>query len=545
MNSQAKKYKLVIIDDEQEIREKMRRMIELSDTDFEIVGEYENGIEAYDGILSVQPELMVTDIKIPYVDGLETIRRVQEVMPLIKSVVTTGFDEYDYAKTAANLGVIGFINKPISQSEIRDILIKAQAQLDHEFSISENIKQLQEFHQKNLPILRENDLCRLLAMAEVSEAFRRKLLSDGVDLGFRFAMLGVFEFRRLEEGDDEYAKQESAFASLKLAFEDVSFSSHSYAFLRSDQLFVLLLSDERFKLSDVESFFLMQIERVKRRFGKSLRAGLSDIAECAACALDPDRTSHNFKTMRDEALKALEYRALVGGGKVFSFGNIPAMRSGVKLDENEFNDFEYILRHKDFEEGKKRLDHIFRTVVEQAADGSYLYFTTSILNRMIHACHDLNALHREYGQGDEMHKQVFSFASLEEAREYLHRVLHSVRRINEEAVRESVGSSLKRVTDYIDLHYPNSDLCLEQVSEQTNLSISYINTLLKRENTTFVKYVTALRMRKAIDLLTDKNHKIVEISEMVGYSDPYYFSHCFKKHTGVSPKEYRNQVRDE
>ena len=105
--------------------------------------------------------------------------------------------------------------------------------------------------------------------------------------------------------------------------------------------------------------------------------------------------------------------------------------------------------------------------------------------------------------------------------------------------------NLSKIINYIDSHYRDNDLSLELLAEKVDISVSYISAILKKEkNTTFVKYLTTLRMEKAKELLKNPNNKIVDIAESIGFSEPYYFSHSFKKYQGVSPKEYRNNEQN-
>ncbi len=115
-----------------------------------------------------------------------------------------------------------------------------------------------------------------------------------------------------------------------------------------------------------------------------------------------------------------------------------------------------------------------------------------------------------------------------------------------EKSRQALGDKyFNKIINYIDSHYRDNDLSLELLAEKVDISVSYISAILKKEkNTTFVKYLTTLRMEKAKELLKNPNNKIVDIAESIGFSEPYYFSHSFKKYQGVSPKEYRNNEQN-
>ena len=100
-------------------------------------------------------------------------------------------------------------------------------------------------------------------------------------------------------------------------------------------------------------------------------------------------------------------------------------------------------------------------------------------------------------------------------------------------------SSYERILHFIDMNFTNPNLLIEDVANELSYSVSYISAILKRNGTSFTKITTDLRMKKALTLLSDQNNRIITIARDVGYTDPYYFSHCFKKYTGLSPDEYR------
>ncbi len=518
-------YKLVIVDDEQDVRLRLQSLIQKANHSFEIVGLFENGIEAYDGILSLMPELVITDIKIPYIDGLQTIKRVREVLPLIKSIVITGFDEFDYAKEAANLGVLAFISKPLSQEDVEKVLRKAEEELNREFSLSENLKQLEDFHQKSLPIIRENNLCRLLAKDEPSEAFIKKLENDGIDLNYPYMALAVADF---DDCDAEYEQFESTFTAIKMQFEEDTRLAAN-VFTKANKLYLLLKSHSCFTSAELESMFLLIISQAKRFYGTSLSVGISHISKDA----------HNYKAMNTNALKALEYRSVFGGSKVFLYSNIQsAQPKGSKIEESEYKELLYAIKHKSQQEAQEKLQELKSKVAGSDLAVYCSYYVSNILNSIINSCNDNDALFEHYADYD-IYKRYFELKTIDEIFASFEQLIDIVYKINKTSMQRAIDQNLHKITRYIEANYTSVGLCMESLSEQTGLSASYISTLFKKENTTFVKFLTMLRIEKAKQLLAHSSNKIIDISEQVGYADPYYFSHCFKKYTGISPKEYR------
>ena len=412
-------YKLVIVEDECDVRKRLVGLIEKSGCNFEIVSEYETGIDAYDGIISDNPDLILTDIKIPYINGIELSKMVREIYPLVKIIIITGYSEFDYAKEAANLGVIGFVSKPITLENIQDLLKKAEVSLDKEFLTVKNLDRLSEFYHSNLSTVREKELYSLSKMTEVTPAFEERLHNGNININYSYFAICIFDFD--EQPDSEPERHDLAFSSMRILIdEEFAGFFDCDIFSRNEKLCLIIKSSTEPDIRELE----LCIERIIQRTGRfsemPVSAGLSKIYH----------NNRNFFAMVKEANRALEYRSVMGGGKVFLY--------------------------------------------EISAD--------------------------------------------------------------------NVERNLRLVTSYMEEHYCDPDISFESLAREVNFSVSYISALLKKKlNTSFVKMLTDLRMKKAKELLSNPSLKIIDIAEQLGYNDAYYFSHCFKKKVGVPPKEFRNE----
>ncbi|MDD3171735.1 MAG: response regulator, partial [Bacilli bacterium] len=158
-------YKLILVDDEQDVRNRISAAIQKLDCGFEIIASYDNGLDAYEGIIQLNPDLVITDIRMPFMTGIELIKKTKESLPLIKTIIVTGFDEFDYAKQAIDLGVSGFLTKPITSSDLDGILLKAKEELDEEYQRNSNLENMENFIKESLPLIKENNLLRLVSLS--------------------------------------------------------------------------------------------------------------------------------------------------------------------------------------------------------------------------------------------------------------------------------------------------------------------------------------------------------------------------------------------
>jgi len=523
-------YKLVIVEDERDVRRRLVSYVEKVKTKFDLVAEYENGIDAYEGILTDSPDLVITDIRIPYIDGIELSKKIREVLPLVKIIIITGYSKFDYAKEAANLGVVGFISKPVTQADVKTLLQKSEEELDREFLTTSNLNQLEEFYENSLPIIREYDLFRLSTMSEIPKYFMKKLSMSNVDLNYKYFALCVFDFD--ESADRDVEKHELAFSFVRKQVQQSFSEEYSIEmFNRSEKVCMILKSNEELDITKIERLMEKIIIRVGRFSGMSLNAGISNVYDGVL----------DFAGMYNEAMHALEYRSVIGGGKVFAFGNSSPDAAGkLPSDDADIRTLGYFIRFKPIDTSIEHLGYLQQKLESDESQSSMYFITTTILNTLLKACNDLEGLYGEYSGQRGIYRRMLERKTIPEVFGYLEEVARFIHKLNDSFIVEKMESNMQKIIMYMESHYRDADISLELLAREVNFSVSYISMLLKKSaNTSFTKYITSLRMETAKELLADQNMKIIDVAEDLGYADPYYFSHCFKKYTGLSPKEFR------
>ena len=522
-------YKLVIVEDERDVRMRLGSMIARSGRNFALVAEFETGIDALEGIVADCPDLILTDIKIPYIDGIELVKKVREVYPLVKVGIITGYNEFDYAVAAANLDVLGFINKPITFEAIDALLKKAEDSLDHEFLTAANLNELSAFYESSLPVIREHDLYQLSGMSELSPAFARKLASSGVDLNFRYYVMCILDLDEASELKPQ--NYDLAMSGMRQAVGPALGDMYKYElFGRFEALCLMLKFNELPDIRALERRVEGIIQRTGRYSEISVSAGISSVYE----------GNSGFDAMTKEALRALEYRSVMGGSKVFFFGSADLPPRGLPGDERLLSDLQVAVYQQSPQELAERIGNIGQSI--GAHSDSLYYIATSVLNTLVCACEDIEGLGKMYGSIDDLYRKLFAIKTNREAFDYLKKIGFAVSEINGSVIAGNVERGLRKVVHYIQAHYCDPDISFETLAREVNFSVSYISALLKKYlNTSFVKMLTSMRMEKSKELLADPNLKIIDVAERLGYNDSYYFSHCFKRYFGLSPKEFRKK----
>jgi two-component system response regulator YesN len=186
-------YNVIIADDEATIRERLLGFLAKMSADFKVVGVYENGYDALVSGVPLEPDLIITDIKMPFISGLELIRQAKVDLPLLQAIIVSGYDDFDFAKQAIDLGVIGYLSKPVTYEEIASALQKAKTELDKKLTVDKNIQDLQKKNESVLQIVQDNDLNKLVTLKSLPDNFRERLSADGIVLANRNVLFGVFD----------------------------------------------------------------------------------------------------------------------------------------------------------------------------------------------------------------------------------------------------------------------------------------------------------------------------------------------------------------
>lgn len=532
-------YKAIIVDDEKAVRERLIKLFSNFSNDFEVVGVFENGYDALTNGTSLGPDLLITDIKMPYINGLELIKRMKLELPLLESIIISGFDNFDYAKEAISLGVTGYITKPVTINELNEVLIKVKKDLDgHYLFDGESISNLEKKLSSATKLIQNKDLSLLITMKELSATFKEKLKTDGISFDEENILLGVIDYDK-EVDQLTYKEIEASDLILeKIIKESIDKSSLDYIkyiiFKNQNETCIFLLSDMEIKKQELEKVFTQIVAKVYKGIGVSLSIGFSEI--------EKNTESLSYRKLYRHAKRVLEYRTIVSPQIVMFFDDINTTKSSTfKIDDNEYKKLSYEILYGNEEVSKQMIENIFLMITRDTFKDTYYFILNNLIDSMLKSCVSLKSLYESYMPHIDILKKAFSLKSNEGIRIFFEELLHEIIVINKENRVIGIESSFNQIKAFINNNYSNPLLSLDDIAKEFSYSSSYISAILKKNNTSFIKYLTDIRMKEAIGLLTRSNEKLITIANQIGYEDPYYFSHCFKKYYGISPQEYRKE----
>ncbi|MGX1826829.1 response regulator [Paenibacillus taichungensis] len=528
-------YRVLLVDDEEDVREGLVVEVDWEALDLRIVGLAENGREALEMAERVEPDIVVTDISMPFMDGLELAKRLRERNPLVKVVILTGYDEFDYARQAVSLSVDEYLLKPFSAGHLKELLTRLRAQMAAEVAEREDVQQLRDHYYTSLPLLQADLMATLLHRQKSPQYIHGKAKQCGLDLhGKRY---GVSVLTLHMDGDQSEDVELKQFAALNIAAEVWAEHGAGHAFMHQET--IVLLYVDRLGGEDGEKRQQQALENVMRSINHYLRVpatvGSGSIVDTLA----------GVKHAYEDALLALDYRLVPGTDPLIYIADVERQTAGkLRFDELKQQTLTRCLKAGTQAELEDALEIIFREItVEHGRSDIQLYLIEVLTNVWKAAQASGEAMEDIFGAGFQLYADLFRLPGLSEAqgkvREVCLLVQHRIASGRQHVYKDIVEQALSFTKE----HYADPDLSIQKVCGHLHISSGYFCGIFKKEvQLTFLQYLMQIRMEAAKELLRSTELKSFEIAGQVGFAEPNYFSFCFKKHIGISPKEYRKQT---
>lgn len=545
-------YKLILADDEEDVREGLLQLIDWEGLGCQVMDTAENGKEAAEQVEKHLPDIVVTDIQMPFMSGLELAEWIRDTYPATKIIILTGFEEFEYAQKAIRLGIDEYVLKPFSSAELSAVLSKVKSQIDEERAAKENVQVLTEHYRKNLPVLQSLFLSSLVSRRLSRAEIREKCSHYELDLegeGYMVSVLRIDPYasepgRAAENARDGRSPslretndtQLQLFAVLNVADELANPSLSGRVFIHHDEVVLLSIFDSADKEGEIAGTLelLEEIRFSVERFLKltiTIGAGsaVTDIAEVSASY--------------QEAGRALDYRLILGNNKVIWINDVES-RQIVKFVFDEIKEKELIrcLKVGSDTELERLMDELFGGLLDSRISfQDFQVYLMMMLTAVIKTAQDVDVdLAGVLGDAGMIFGQLSKLSHATEARIWFTDICLKLKHRVASERQTGYSKLVEDAKEYIRLHYGEPDISINKVCKHLHISTGYFSNIFKKETkTTFVNYLMGVRMESAQQLLRTTDLKSFEIAERVGFSDPNYFSFCFRKRFGISPKEYR------
>lgn len=543
--------KIFLAEDEVIVRETIKRMIPWEDLGFELVGEAADGEMALPLLLRQKPDLLITDIKMPFMDGLTLAKVAKKEIPGLKVVILSGYDDFNYAKQAINIGVEDYLLKPITKNVLIERLTEIRSRYEHEKTQKEYYE---KFHREMQAYEKNSsrDFFEALVSGsmDMMEIYRRseKLGLDIVAEAYNvliFTMNCEEDFSGQREGYSEWEAE-----SLELLEEFFSENTSAMLFRCNIFSYGVLIKGQKETIGENTRSCVSEIQRILDRKEQK--------RQWFVAAGEPVERLSQIQKSYYSASRAFSQRYLYDENILYYDEMASMEKKNVteddstylqKVDVNALNPviLQKFLSNGLLEETENFVKDYFYAIGQEPLESLVFrnYVTLNVRFSVMSFLKEIGCDTRTLEQEDTEDVLSESSKSLENAIAYAEKIISQAIALRDQNSGNKNRSILKTAVDFIDSHYMEEDMSLNKAANAANVSANHFSALFSQNmGQTFIEYLTNLRMNKAKEYLRCTSMRSSEIAGEIGYKDAHYFSYLFKKTQGMTPSDYRKARED-
>ena len=530
-------YKVMIVDDEPVILDGLRLVVQWEEFGLKIAGEARNGLSALELLSQSKFHILITDIRMPEMDGLELIRKARKIDRNLKIIILSGYNDFEQVRDAAKLGIENYLLKPVDEEELASTLVDTVNKIDNELTLAID-------SQNPSSILKQNILNRWAAgsISNRELEHRADILKLSLDSNFYIVsaikIIGYCADQPAVSGWHGQETEQAFFAAISMCNEILASDWKMDIFRNERNHIVMIMQSNAVIPADVLKASLAScLLRIHDRVRLDLFASVGNAVDEAA------KVSESYQS----ALNLLDYSIVARSNSVCSFDEIFVHTGLMDSDISpEFDKLRSCILALDNEEACLVLDAIYDRLVQYSQTTPQLLknITTEILLVISNVSPSIKA-EFWYGNGP-VQKIIGGFSQITTIRELKDAVKNvaclAMERLS--SMKSSMHPMVTRLIRYIEDNYMK-EFSLKTLSESLNINPIYLGQLFKNETgEVFSNYINKYRIGKAKELLQGSNITIADISGRTGYQNPSYFISIFKKLTGLSPAEYRVKYKE-
>ncbi len=529
-------YKILLADDEGIVIDSLKFIIEKNFPDCCIIESAKTGRKVIELAENFRPDIAFMDIQMPGINGIDAMKEIREANKTTIFIVMSAYDKFDYAKEAINLGVLDYLNKPVEQPKIVEVLKRAMKQVDEEKERRSQDLLIKEKLETVVPIIENNMIYTALFQDNYDSEVEnfRNLLSIEKDNGFIIV---------LEWGDNQNdhhltnavgtgIKMQSYYKEMREVIK--GFYDCVIGSVMANRMIIYVPYDKdaveyNERIEIIEKTRTM-IRKLKQYIDVRFRAGIGSVVKLEECIRS-----------YQEAQRALRK----SDGTVAHVADLPIMVSyeaNYPIDQ-ERRLFEMTEKGNE-NEALIAANRFFGWMVENYSDHIYDIKLKALefVLRVEHLAIREGGMQYHFLSRQDYLPSLLALNSFDEIQQWFVNKISAACRDVVQSKEKQSSSSVERAKAYIAEKF-NKDISLDDVSKEVDISPYYFSKLFKEETgENFIEYLTAVRINKAKQLIAGSDMSMKEICTEVGYSDPNYFSRIFKKNVGVTPTEYKDKV---
>ena len=528
--------KVFLVEDEIVVREGIKRNIDWEGNGFDFCGDERDGELAFAQIQRLKPDILITDIKMPFMDGIELSRLVKKEFPDTEIILLTGYEDFAYAKEGIEIGVAQYLTKPISGedllAEVKKVADKIREKKNERLLKEKYKQEMEERNKERANALFRNLVSGKLSMSEMIDEAK----SINVDISAVCYNILLFTAQTPNKDIEAYSNSYVEFENrinhelnqLDIVLFDRDLDGVALL-IKADT--AEELSEKQQKITDILEKEAGAVKELKYwgGFGKPVNR-MTELASCF-----------------EAASRAFSHRYFVNDSRIFDDSQVVDSHPV----SEEFNVSSVDVNHVD----KKRIEDFIKTgngeeveyFVNELSQGAGTNFTKSLIFRqyiVMNVYFTVAAFTEQLGYDrSELGNVDFNSEIVnnpDEATAFIKDILKKTISLRDNLASSRYKQTVDEAIEYIKDNYNDEELSLNSLASYVNVSPNHLSMIFSQQTgVTFIKFLTDYRMNKARELLKCTNMRSSEIAEEVGYHDPHYFSYSFKKMFGMTPTQYR------
>lgn len=529
--------KIFLVEDEFVVREGIKNNIDWNAHGYEFCGEASDGELAYPMIQKLKPDIVITDIKMPFMDGLTLSKLIKKEMPWIEIIILTGHQEFEYAKEGINIGVAQYLSKPISSED----LVREVNALALKIDEKNKERQIRDMYMKEMEenfLKEKKELFQYIVEGQKSVVELIEMADTlGIDLSAMWYNIVLIKAQFVNQASEEFSKK---LLAIETKLEEYADNKRVIIFDRNLEGKALLFkADTKAELLEVQAEYLDYTEEVMREF--------EDIRYFGGIG-EPVNRLREIPLSFEQASHAFAHRYLTKESRIVNCDDIS---QNVYQNPDDFDitniDTKQIDRAKirEFlktgqrEEAVYFVEEFFRALGKNAMR-STMFRQYIIMDAYFCVVDFVEGLQLSKEEIEPVDIMSATLQSEENAMAYMVKIIEKALELRESVASNRYGDVVDAVIKYIDENYADEELSLNLLASHVNFSPNHLSMVFSQQTgQTFIKYLTDYRMNKAKELLKCTGKRSSVIAMEVGYKDSHYFSYLFKKTQGMTPTQYR------
>ena len=531
--------KVLIADDEIHICRLIYRLINWKALSLQCVGIVNNGQELYEKALETDPDIIITDIRMPILDGLALIGMLQKEKPAIRYIIISGYHSFDYAHQAIKYGVSDFLTKPINEQELQNTLLHVCQEVLRSSKDQSAIAEFEKLSTKYQSL--SINMRRQLLADVVSNRFSYK--SDLAQVSERYCcefQPGYYRMVKLHldmQNAMDFFNGTLLLQLANLLKRDLQNECHEFCEYEHKNSVYILLNYAREKQAEINSrlkqSFTVLLDTIKSFPYYMITMGVGDAVE----------TVEELELSYKQCVLFVRSRTILGNNRLISHDDVPLVGANAPYPDNEML-CKRLANHIELHDKCSFLgdlsDHLQQgQTLLQAYPYRCYDWHKKLLKRLVSLLVKQGVLKKNEVQLEAMFHEIDIKFTIDDIQQYIKDAMAKILDRFYETLHHMDIKTIQTAKKYIEENYA-AKLDLNTVSQQVYLSPAYFGIIFKRETgKNFSEYVTEVRIQKAKELLKNIQYHISEIAQMVGYRDIRHFKNMFKRIVGITPTEYR------